>query len=400
MARRIPWCLSSTGARWARWRESSGAGGNVGAVLAGFLFKTASITWPQALLILGVIVAVISSLTLVVRFSEADERRSREEIEARLGRAGSRRGRGGRLNDENHPVHLLAPHRRDRMGGLEPAANSDGPPICHPAAASASSPAAPAPAAGATDSIKLGDITFRARSARDCMSGTGSSPRRDRISTNTPATFCAWVSREKRVGIRLECGICRAFSPGSSHRRDRRGPARGPGARVRTIMRRTAITRTRRRFSPSSSTSASSGWAVARAEPADRPLHVPGRQRDRAEGRDAGHLKRDRVSQRLLGDFGWSDVGRSFDGLHYSLSGASDDFTFVSATPTRGVFQADGWGWNKVGFALCGLHSRMGQGPPFRRHSPLRSGVRRLPALSSRPTTGPLRCAKPTRRTS
>ena len=34
-----------------------GAGGNVGAVLAAFLFKTASLTWPQALLILGVTVA-------------------------------------------------------------------------------------------------------------------------------------------------------------------------------------------------------------------------------------------------------------------------------------------------------------------------------------------------------
>src|SRR5262249_6681255 len=28
-------------------------------------------------------------------------------------------------------------------------------------------------------------------------------------------------------------------------------------------------------------------------------------------------LKRDRVTQRLLGDFGFTDVGRSFDGVHY-----------------------------------------------------------------------------------
>jgi MFS transporter, NNP family, nitrate/nitrite transporter len=61
-----------------------GAGGNVGAVLAGFLFKTSSISWPQALLILGVIVTLSSSLTLVVRFSESDERSAREEIAARL----------------------------------------------------------------------------------------------------------------------------------------------------------------------------------------------------------------------------------------------------------------------------------------------------------------------------
>lgn len=64
-------------------------------------------------------------------------------------------------------------------------------------------------------------------------------------------------------------------------------------------------------------------------------------------------LKRDRVSQRLLGDFGWSDVGRSFDGVHYSFATASDNFTFVTAVPTRGVFQVDGWGWNQVGFGYA-----------------------------------------------
>ena len=62
-----------------------GAGGNVGAVFAGFLFKTTSLRWPQALMILGVSVAAISTLTLVVRFSESEEHSVREEIEARLG---------------------------------------------------------------------------------------------------------------------------------------------------------------------------------------------------------------------------------------------------------------------------------------------------------------------------
>ena len=64
-------------------------------------------------------------------------------------------------------------------------------------------------------------------------------------------------------------------------------------------------------------------------------------------------LKSSRVSQRLLGDFGFSDVGRSFDGTHYQLSSASNDFTVVAAVPTRGVFQPDGWGWNRVGFAYA-----------------------------------------------
>ncbi len=64
-------------------------------------------------------------------------------------------------------------------------------------------------------------------------------------------------------------------------------------------------------------------------------------------------LKRDRISQRLIGTFGFSDVGRSFDGLHYSYTKPTSDFTFVAATPTRGVFQTDGWGWNQVGFGYA-----------------------------------------------
>ncbi len=73
-------------------------------------------------------------------------------------------------------------------------------------------------------------------------------------------------------------------------------------------------------------------------------------------------LKRDRVSQRLIGTFGWSDVGRSFDGLHYSWSQPSQDFTLVAATPTRGVFQTDGWGWNRVGFAYAAYTKEWGHG--------------------------------------
>ena len=61
-----------------------GAGGNVGAVLAAFLFKTSSLTWPQALLGLGALVTLISMLATFVRFSESDERVAREEIEARM----------------------------------------------------------------------------------------------------------------------------------------------------------------------------------------------------------------------------------------------------------------------------------------------------------------------------
>jgi hypothetical protein len=76
-------------------------------------------------------------------------------------------------------------------------------------------------------------------------------------------------------------------------------------------------------------------------------------------------LKRDRLSQRLIGTFGWSDVGRSFDGARYSYSKASNDFTVVAATPTRGVFQTDGWGWNRVGFGYAAFTHEWGKG----RHS-------------------------------
>jgi NNP family nitrate/nitrite transporter-like MFS transporter len=61
-----------------------GAGGNVGAVAAGFLFKSSSIAWPQALLILGVLVLLTSALAFLVRFTERDEAAARAEMEARL----------------------------------------------------------------------------------------------------------------------------------------------------------------------------------------------------------------------------------------------------------------------------------------------------------------------------
>jgi len=60
-----------------------GAGGNLGAVLAGFLFKTSSLTYPQAFLILGCIIVASSGLALAVRFSPTDEVASKQEIAAR-----------------------------------------------------------------------------------------------------------------------------------------------------------------------------------------------------------------------------------------------------------------------------------------------------------------------------
>ncbi len=59
-------------------------------------------------------------------------------------------------------------------------------------------------------------------------------------------------------------------------------------------------------------------------------------------------LKADHIAQRLLGNFGFSDVMRSFDGLQYAYSNGPWTFTALSAIPTRGVFQVDGWGWVKT----------------------------------------------------
>jgi len=60
-----------------------GAGGNVGSVLAGFLFK-GSMPWTQALMVLGMTISAVSVLSLVVRFSEGEEKSARAEIEERM----------------------------------------------------------------------------------------------------------------------------------------------------------------------------------------------------------------------------------------------------------------------------------------------------------------------------
>ena len=66
-----------------------GAGGNAGAVAAGFLFRAEGLSWPQALLILGAIVTLTSFLAFAVRFSEADEAAVAHETAARLAADGA-----------------------------------------------------------------------------------------------------------------------------------------------------------------------------------------------------------------------------------------------------------------------------------------------------------------------
>ncbi len=64
-----------------------GAGGNAGAVLAGFLFKSPSLSYPQAFMILGVLILLCSVCAFAVRFSETDELAAKQELASRLGAA-------------------------------------------------------------------------------------------------------------------------------------------------------------------------------------------------------------------------------------------------------------------------------------------------------------------------
>lgn len=61
-----------------------GAGGNMGAVAAGFLLRAESITWPEALFILGVLVIACSSLTYFVSFSKSHEEEASIEYQRAL----------------------------------------------------------------------------------------------------------------------------------------------------------------------------------------------------------------------------------------------------------------------------------------------------------------------------
>src|ERR1019366_3411378 len=61
-------------------------------------------------------------------------------------------------------------------------------------------------------------------------------------------------------------------------------------------------------------------------------------------------IKRDRIQQRLIGPFTFTDVMRAFDGFHYVYNTPDINYTLIGAVPTRGVSQTDGWGWIDVAF--------------------------------------------------
>jgi hypothetical protein len=53
-------------------------------------------------------------------------------------------------------------------------------------------------------------------------------------------------------------------------------------------------------------------------------------------------LKRDQIAHRLLGNFGFTHVGRSFDAVQFVHNAKTGNFTFVGGRPTEGVFQLRG----------------------------------------------------------
>lgn len=55
-------------------------------------------------------------------------------------------------------------------------------------------------------------------------------------------------------------------------------------------------------------------------------------------------LVQTRISQRLIANFGFSAVQRSFDGAQLSWNFAKNNLAFFAGRPTRGVFQVDGMG--------------------------------------------------------
>jgi len=78
-----------------------------------------------------------------------------------------------------------------------------------------------------------------------------------------------------------------------------------------------------------------------------------------------GAIVRDRIANRLIGNFGFTHVGRSLDGIHFSRGASDANVTFVAARQTEGVFQVDGMKELNVDIvyaALTKTHHALGGG--------------------------------------
>lgn len=54
-------------------------------------------------------------------------------------------------------------------------------------------------------------------------------------------------------------------------------------------------------------------------------------------------LKRDHIAHRLIGNFAFTHVGRSFDGLSFARDSKASNITLLAARPIEGSFQLRGW---------------------------------------------------------
>jgi hypothetical protein len=97
---------------------------------------------------------------------------------------------------------------------------------------------------------------------------------------------------------------------------------------------------------------------IGRFELADGAEHTP-------RNATLATLERDHINQRLIGPFGFTHTGRSFDGFQYTFDRPANNVTIWASTPTRGAYQTDGWGWLHVGFVYAAYTHEWGKG----RHS-------------------------------
>jgi hypothetical protein len=72
-------------------------------------------------------------------------------------------------------------------------------------------------------------------------------------------------------------------------------------------------------------------------------------------------LKRSRIAERLVGPFGWTHVGRSFDGAHYTYDRLGSNqrgpfnVTLAAFAPTEGAFTAHAWRPLEIGVGYGAL---------------------------------------------
>ncbi len=74
-------------------------------------------------------------------------------------------------------------------------------------------------------------------------------------------------------------------------------------------------------------------------------------------------VKRDGISQRLIGTFGFSDVQRSFDGAQYNYTNGDWNALQRSVPCPIGAFQVDGWGWVKTPVTYVAVTKQAHFGP-------------------------------------